>query len=166
MSISFEQLLSKCKEIMRGKHLFIVQDLLVLKIINDLFEKERREIRKDFLVRGICSKEVDGLIEEPEYFKGFYIPQSARWHNLTRLQKEASLDIYHALNDIVEKNDIDIPLFNTKRLSIPSGQSLRLVKLIDFYNFSPENIKEMYRIIHNWSQENEISSNSLMLLQA
>lgn len=166
MSISFEQLLSKCKEIMRGKHLFIVQDLLVLKIINDLFEKERREIREDFLVRGICSKEVDGLIEEPEYFKGFYIPKSARWHNLIRLQQEASLDIYHALNDIVEKNDIDIPLFNTKRLSIPSGQSLRLVKLIDFYNFSPENIKEMYRIIHNWSQENEISSNSLMLLQA
>lgn len=166
MPIPFEQLLSKCKEITQGKHLFFVEDLLVLKIINDLFEKERRAIREDFLVRGICSKEVDGLIEEPAYFNGVYIPKTARWHNLIGLQQVDRFDIYHALNEIIEKNDVDLSLFNAKRVIIPTEQLSHLVELVDFYNFSSENIKEIYRIIHNWSQENEITSNTLMLLQS
>jgi hypothetical protein len=42
----------------------LINSLILLKEMNDLADNERLELRTDFLVRGICETEVDGLLED------------------------------------------------------------------------------------------------------
>ena len=44
----FQNVLSKCERIVDGQNLECIQDILVLKILNDIFENERQDIRQDF----------------------------------------------------------------------------------------------------------------------
>lgn len=56
----------------------LIEALLLLKQKNDVFEKERSEIRADFLLRGICANEVDGLLEDPGLYST-WVPEHLRW---------------------------------------------------------------------------------------
>lgn len=60
----------------------LLVNLLLLKKMNELFEEERKTIRIDFLVRGICEKEVDGLLEDEGLYKMVYISPNLRWERL------------------------------------------------------------------------------------
>ena len=37
-----------------------------------------------FLLRGICSTEVDNLIDDPAYYQFIYIPNLVRWQQLKK----------------------------------------------------------------------------------
>jgi hypothetical protein len=54
-------------------------NLMIIKKINERFEQERNMIRADFLLRGICEKEVDGLLEERGLYETWYISPHLRW---------------------------------------------------------------------------------------
>ncbi|MEK3888485.1 hypothetical protein [Bacillus sp. FSL K6-3431] len=53
--------------------------LLSLKERNDLFFRELEDLKMDFLLRGICEKEVDGLLEDPLLLPSTWLPEHLRW---------------------------------------------------------------------------------------
>ncbi|KEK23261.1 hypothetical protein [Bacillus gaemokensis] len=58
--------------------------LLQLKHHNKLFRKMYQELRADFLVRGICEREVDWIIKESKDYKSYYLPKALRWDFLRK----------------------------------------------------------------------------------
>ncbi|WP_078410314.1 type I restriction-modification system subunit M N-terminal domain-containing protein [Priestia abyssalis] len=93
-------------------------NLLLLKKMNELFEAERKTIRTDFLVRGICVKEVDGLLEDEGLYKTYYISPDLRWENLlatnesnvqkllTAMMKEAKSQKFAVIPDNISGSKI------------------------------------------------------------
>ncbi|WP_062108506.1 hypothetical protein [Bacillus niameyensis] len=69
-----------------------------LKARYDLFEAERAEIRMDFLIRGICDKEVDGLLEDPGLYSENWLPPHLRWPSL----KQSGNRLFELLNEAAE----------------------------------------------------------------
>ncbi|MDZ5610037.1 group-specific protein [Bacillus pseudomycoides] len=53
--------------------------LLQLKHHNASFKKVYQELRADYLVRGICEREVDGIIKESKEYKKYDVPRVLRW---------------------------------------------------------------------------------------
>lgn len=70
------------KMLLQEKEAPLSFNLLLLKKMNERFEEERKAIRIDFLVRGICEKEVDGLLEDQGLYKTIYISPNLRWERL------------------------------------------------------------------------------------
>ncbi|CAM4164680.1 hypothetical protein [Lederbergia lenta] len=56
--------------------------LLVLKEKSDLFYEEHENVKMDFLMRGICVNEVDGLLEDPSLFPSTWLPRHLRWESI------------------------------------------------------------------------------------
>ncbi|GIN69711.1 hypothetical protein J14TS2_01860 [Bacillus sp. J14TS2] len=93
--------------------------LTELKERDKQFQQDKQEIRADFLVRGICEKEVDGLLEDPALFPETWLPLHLRWNaisaadgNLSALLSEAAKLLYGEASDIV--NDAQARAFITK----------------------------------------------------
>lgn len=53
--------------------------LLQLKHYRKVFQKVYQELRADYLVRGICEREVDGIIKESKKYKMYDLPKVLRW---------------------------------------------------------------------------------------
>ncbi|MBS4218934.1 hypothetical protein KHA96_11470 [Bacillus sp. FJAT-49711] len=53
--------------------------LSTLKKRDEMFQQERDEMRTDFLLRGICEAEVDGLLDDPSLFPTLWLPETLRW---------------------------------------------------------------------------------------
>ncbi|WP_369903279.1 group-specific protein [Bacillus manliponensis] len=53
--------------------------LLQLKSHNEEFNKVCQELRADYLVRGICEREVDKIIKESKEYETYYLPKVLRW---------------------------------------------------------------------------------------
>ncbi|MED1619969.1 hypothetical protein [Bacillus pseudomycoides] len=53
--------------------------LLQLKHHSEMFQKVYQELRVDYLVRGICEREVDGVINESKEYKMYDLPKALRW---------------------------------------------------------------------------------------
>ncbi|PEE44590.1 group-specific protein [Bacillus pseudomycoides] len=53
--------------------------LLQLKHHNEVFQKVQQQLRVDYLVRGICEREVDGIIRESKEYKMYDLPKVLRW---------------------------------------------------------------------------------------
>lgn len=60
--------------------------LVLLKERNDVFHHTYDELRSDFLMRGICAKEVDGLLADHLQFPDTWLPAHLRWHALLHAQ--------------------------------------------------------------------------------
>ncbi|SDY96164.1 HsdM N-terminal domain-containing protein [Bacillus sp. 166amftsu] len=58
--------------------------LLQLKHHNENFKKVCQELRADYLVRGICEREVDGIIKESKEYKMYELPKVLRWDFLRK----------------------------------------------------------------------------------
>lgn len=93
--------------------------LRTLKERDQQFHQERQEIRADFLVRGICEKEVDGLLEDPALFPETWLPLQLRWNaisaadgSLSELLSEAAKLLYGEPSDNI--NDEQAKAFITK----------------------------------------------------
>lgn len=80
--------------------------LTLLKKKNDLFYQERAEMRTDFLLRGICEKEVDGLLNDPSLFPTSWLPETLCWDFLL----EAGNRLPELLHEAVGYFDCDMPL--------------------------------------------------------
>jgi hypothetical protein len=57
----------------------VLFNLMIIKKINERFEHERKMIRAAFLLRGICEKEVDDLLEDRGLYETWYVPPHLRW---------------------------------------------------------------------------------------
>jgi hypothetical protein len=107
----------------------IAAAFIELKRKNDLFRRVKLEKRNEYLIQGICEREVDKLLEHAEMFGSLYIPVKERWELFLSIEenmkervemvlKEKSLllqalsdsDIYHILwflnsHDLSEWNE-------------------------------------------------------------
>lgn len=154
--VEMKHVLEKCVLILGKKQLPIVVELITLKLMSDQFEKERIEIRNDFLVRGICAKEVDGLIEEPSYYKMF-IPKHARWNHLKYEKEQLVHCIQKALTDLTPSID--------HKWDIDHYTIANLINVLDLYQFSKKNSSEKeIEQLKDWMEENKIDSKETVLL--
>ncbi|GIN37836.1 type I restriction-modification system subunit M N-terminal domain-containing protein [Heyndrickxia oleronia] len=162
----FQKVLSKCERIVDGQNLECIQDILVLKILNDIFENERQNIREDFLLRGICSTEVDNLIDDPAYYQFMYIPKLVRWQQIKTTQHNDWTFIAQALQTIIDSNQINIPPLPHRAQNINSYQMKQLVELIDVCNFqmSKEKTEAIFKVIESWQKMKRLKSGSWMLI--
>nr|WP_283249434.1 type I restriction-modification system subunit M N-terminal domain-containing protein [Bacillus sp. FJAT-49736] len=130
-------------------------ELLTLKLLSDQFEKERVEIRNDFLVRGICVKEVDELIEEPSYYKMAYIPNTARWNTLIMEKGQLSHRFHQAFQTLVPSYiEWDMDDFSLAKI----------INILDFYPWTDKTQMEKESEIQQleyWIKEKDISIQEL-----
>ncbi len=155
-----KHILEKCKLILDRHQLDFVIDMISLKLISDQFEKERIEIRNDFLVRGICEKEVDGLIEDPSYYKSKYVPKNARWNYLKMKKKQLSHCFQQALKELFLSFD--------KRWDICDDTVANIINIVDLCEFNvkikSENTNDIDHL-RSWIEENNIDAKKLLLYE-
>ncbi|MGG2014933.1 group-specific protein [Bacillus sp. S10(2024)] len=53
--------------------------LLGIKENSKQFSKVKQEVREEYLIRGICEREVDILVEQSEQVVELYIPKLLQW---------------------------------------------------------------------------------------
>ncbi|MBW8350306.1 hypothetical protein K0H71_12740 [Bacillus sp. IITD106] len=92
----------------------LTQLLSILKKRDEWFHRERDELRTDFLLRGICETEVDGLLDDPSLFPTSWLPETLRWESLSEagnmlptLLKEAALFLECEVPPLIEKEEAE-----------------------------------------------------------
>ncbi|MBP1915502.1 hypothetical protein [Lederbergia galactosidilytica] len=87
--------------------------LSLLKDRDKQFQEERQQLRADFLVRGICDKEVDGLLEDPSLFPKTWLPRHLQWdaicaaeEDLPHLISEAEKLLYGKLSGSIDYTQV------------------------------------------------------------
>ena len=94
-----ESTLWKAADILRGElnaaqYKDYIFGLLFLKRMNDEFAIERASLMAEYTKREVPKAEIDELLEDPDIYETFFVPQRARWDNLRGL----ALDIGPALD--------------------------------------------------------------------
>ena len=106
----------------------LINSLISLKEMNDLADNERLELRTDFLVRGICEAEVDGLLEDETLYSRTRFPEHLRW-DCIRVAGSLQMDLIAGAIEYA-----NLPSFKP-------AQSLavaKLIKCLDQYDFGKE----------------------------
>lgn len=85
-----EKTLWDAADILRGElnaaqYMDYIFGLLFLKRMNDQFEVEQNQKKKEFTAMGLPEEEVNLLIEDPSIYENFYVPERARWKSLKDL---------------------------------------------------------------------------------
>ncbi|MGE6258520.1 type I restriction-modification system subunit M N-terminal domain-containing protein [Heyndrickxia sporothermodurans] len=154
-----KQILLKSKKILGDENLSVIIELLVFKYLNDQFEKERNEIRQDFLLRGICSNEVNGLVEEETLYQMYFIPKTCRWNFFKSIIIKDEINFKKIIVQIFELNRK-----NTKR-QIPTinkvshFQMRQIIELVDMFDFSFKSDIEKEAVIftiNEWGVKNNL----------
>ncbi|PKJ55573.1 group-specific protein [Bacillus sp. SN10] len=56
--------------------------LLQLKKCSETFEQIRMELRNDYLIRGICEREVDEVVRGSKEYEMHFLPKALQWNFL------------------------------------------------------------------------------------
>ncbi|PFD34301.1 group-specific protein [Bacillus cereus] len=56
--------------------------LLQLKQCSETFQKVQHELRNDYLIRGICEREVDEVIRGSKEYEKYFLPKVLQWNFL------------------------------------------------------------------------------------
>jgi len=94
-----ESQLWKAADILRGElnaaqYKDYIFGLLFLKRMNDEFHTERSQLKTDFKAQGLPSDEIKLMLEDPDIYKSFFVPNRARWEHIRGL----TIDIGPALD--------------------------------------------------------------------
>lgn len=98
----------KAADILRGElnaaqYKDYIFDLLFLKRMNDEFQEERNAKRQKFLIQGMPVQEVDDLLEDPQIYVSFFIPERARWDKLKNLNLNIGPELDKAFKSIEDE---------------------------------------------------------------
>lgn len=98
----------KAADILRGElnaaqYKDYIFDLLFLKRMNDEFQTERETKKQEFLKQGMPAEEVDELLEDPQVYVSFFVPERARWDNLKNLNLNIGPELDKAFKAIEDE---------------------------------------------------------------
>lgn len=57
-----------------------VTRLLQLKKCSETFQQIQIELRNDYLIRGICEREVDEIVRGSKEYETYFLPKALQWN--------------------------------------------------------------------------------------
>ncbi|MDM0921207.1 type I restriction-modification system subunit M [Clostridium perfringens] len=147
-----ESTLLQCANILRGElsaaeYKDYIFGMLFLKRLNDEFDEEREERRKDFLEDGLDKEEVIELLEDPSIYETFFVPEQARWEKLRNLTLNIGPELdkaFKALEDEPKNSELVGVLSTTNyndKEKVPDKKLAQLLVLFSTVNLANSNLE-------------------------
>jgi len=147
---TLEKKLWDCADILRGtlsstQYMEYIFGMLFLKRINDQFDSEREEKKKQFAKLPI--EALEKVIEDAKAYKTFFIPKQARWERFKSLTLNIGPELDKAFKAIEDepKNAELVGVLTTANYNdkerVPDGKLEQLIKIFDNMNLSNEGLE-------------------------
>ena len=116
--------------------------LLIHKVLNDVFQDERDDLRTDFLLQGICEREVEALLDEPGHYQSIYLPLNLRWmHAASGMDHQQLTDLFRS-KKFIQKYELDMKWLKSegrKRNSLSASGPI--MQQLESFLLSEEDLK-------------------------
>lgn len=147
-----ESTLLQCANILRGElsaaeYKDYIFGMLFLKRLNDEFDEEREDRRKEFLEDGLDKDEVIELLEDPSIYETFFVPEQARWEKLRNLTLNIGPELdkaFKALEDEPKNSELVGVLSTTNyndKEKVPDKKLAQLLVLFSTVNLANSNLE-------------------------
>lgn len=147
---ALEKKLWDCADILRGtlnstQYMEYIFGMLFLKRINDQFDAEREEKKKQF--SKLPKEALERVIEDAKAYKTFYIPEEARWEKFRSLNLNIGPELDKAFKAIEDepKNAELVGVLTTANYNdkerVPDAKLEQLIKIFDSMNLSNEGLE-------------------------
>ena len=147
-----EKTLWDAADILRGElnaaqYMDYIFGLLFLKRMNDQFEIEQGEKREEFKAMGMPEADIDMLVNDPNIYENFYLPERARWNNLKDLTLNIGPELDKAFKAIEDepKNSELIGVLTTANYNdkerVPDKKLSQLLILFSSVNLANKNLE-------------------------
>ncbi len=147
-----EKTLWDAADILRGElnaaqYMDYIFGLLFLKRMNDQFEIEQGEKREEFKAMGMPESDIDMLVNDPNIYENFYLPERARWNNLKDLTLNIGPELDKAFKAIEDepKNSELIGVLTTANYNdkerVPDKKLSQLLILFSSVNLANKNLE-------------------------
>ncbi|MDS0526187.1 type I restriction-modification system subunit M [Clostridium sp. SHJSY1] len=121
--------------------------LLFLKRLNDEFDEEREERKKEFIEQGMTKEEVNVLLDDPTVYETFYVPEQARWEKLKNLNLNIGPELDKAFKSLEDepKNSELIGVLTTANYNdkerVPDKKLSQLLLIFDGIYLADHNLE-------------------------
>ena len=147
-----EKTLWDAADILRGElnaaqYMDYIFGLLFLKRMNDQFNIEQEQKKKEFKDMGLGDDEINALIEDPSIYENFFVPERARWSTLKDLTLNIGPELDKAFKAIEDepKNSELVGVLTTANYNdkerVPDKKLSQLLILFDSLNLANENLE-------------------------
>lgn len=147
-----EKTLWDAADILRGElnaaqYMDYIFGLLFLKRMNDQFEIEQGEKREEFKAMGMPEADIEMLVNDPNIYENFYLPERARWNNLKDLTLNIGPELDKAFKAIEDepKNSELIGVLTTANYNdkerVPDKKLSQLLILFSSVNLANKNLE-------------------------
>ena len=147
-----EKTLWDAADVLRGElnaaqYMDYIFGLLFLKRMNDQFEIEQGEKREEFKAMGMPEADIDMLVNDPNIYENFYLPERARWNNLKDLTLNIGPELDKAFKAIEDepKNSELIGVLTTANYNdkerVPDKKLSQLLILFSSVNLANKNLE-------------------------
>lgn len=115
--------------------------MLFLKRLSDKYDEDRELKAKEYRAKGLPENIIQQQLESPKHYD-FYVPESARWHNIRHIKEHVGTALNKALHAIEDANpdtlqDVLKGINYNKKVGQKSIDDSRLVEFIQHFEHIP-----------------------------